>query len=840
MMTARTPINADSSPFSSEGEEMRDTSPERESRSPVNTRSKSSTTTPMGRGRGQMLRMRSGESTPRPSGRGAGFPAATAAPGSSTMGGEMIPPPTLLPGSVGGEAQPDHRDERDGAMAAAVTFAGTQEQIKEAGYAGIARGKQLQRTPQEVAEKETLFWKEQHRVQDLRKEALHTPQKDPPAETLQAPFLGPRDKGEARARNEIPAHEIQGLQHPTLSGSRVGSTGLPEETFASTLPENTPEGVSIGEYKKTLEERERLLFRNKLHEQREQAALAEADEAAEKARAAQQAVQVRTDQAAFVAFCIRAKAAGLDPPIRATGPEDGMDVDQRGGESRPQEEEEDAAEVQFREQRSQELFNIDLGLKQLEWKKADAERERQRAEITAKAAMRQLEQEESRAEKRRREVERPPPMVTFASDSGMAPIGSELTSALPPFTSQELQGMRIAARMVTQKFVDEGRLLTPEEGKRAVLGRGQGASSLPAEQGDSWWPVPTPTPRSESARTPESPALRSAPPFSSGEPGQWATWKANFVRIARGCQWEDQRVRHEMARAITGKAATMVSDIDPDPPILSLTASELMGMYDSRFAATLDPDETAIAISLFETSRQMSQETHAQWHARLLALFRVAYPTLDHQAELSLINRFAMGLSETDLRLSVTRGQPNPTYAQALARVNDEVCRLRDLADRAAIDNMPMSRLDRRVTDTLSNYELGGVTAIEPARQAGISAAARGGLHRSHPVYWSDPPDRRLGCHFCKRSGHSRGVCSEWQHAITLFKQEDRQFWPPTGPSEYRVQLPNIPGAPVYSMQQALQIMERCRSEYMTDMQALQVLQQIGLRPWLVENHSGR
>ena len=154
--------------------------------------------------------------------------------------------------------------------------------------------------------------------------------------------------------------------------------------------------------------------------------------------------------------------------------------------------------------------------------------------------------------------------------------------------------------------------------------------------------------------------------FSSGNPEDWITWRTQFTTIKDICGWDHRRSRRELRAAMTGTAARIVEDIPINADIPApQNVTFLLAEYELRFCPVAASDTARAEL---KHSSQRENETILQWHGRVRANYRLAYPDQE-PAELNLnrdlIDYFVLGIADAAVRNEVYKVRP-ATFPEAL------------------------------------------------------------------------------------------------------------------------------------------------------------------------------
>ena len=143
--------------------------------------------------------------------------------------------------------------------------------------------------------------------------------------------------------------------------------------------------------------------------------------------------------------------------------------------------------------------------------------------------------------------------------------------------------------------------------------------------------------------------------FSTGDQAEWITWRASFLLAAEINGWNDLRQRREAKAAMTGVAANHIAHIDI-VQVPAITIEDLLNQYEAIF---LPEAGQKLSRAEFDSATQGPNETIQNWHNRIRALFRRAFPNVDVDNSRQAIERFIVGLSDPDILFNVHRANPN-------------------------------------------------------------------------------------------------------------------------------------------------------------------------------------
>jgi hypothetical protein len=173
-------------------------------------------------------------------------------------------------------------------------------------------------------------------------------------------------------------------------------------------------------------------------------------------------------------------------------------------------------------------------------------------------------------------------------------------------------------------------------------------------------------------------------PAKKGE--SWILFRKDFKLHCKSQLMNDEQSRRALVLSVKGDAAMAVHDLDPD------SYTDLETMLEAYEAKFMPAASSALAQTIFEQSVMRAGETVLNWHSRLYALWRRAYPQSTDQTP--LLRRFALGINKIETRRELIRRQPT-TYSLALeiAQIEEAV----DKATRSTVMNqaiMPATTVD--------------------------------------------------------------------------------------------------------------------------------------------------
>ena len=147
-------------------------------------------------------------------------------------------------------------------------------------------------------------------------------------------------------------------------------------------------------------------------------------------------------------------------------------------------------------------------------------------------------------------------------------------------------------------------------------------------------------------------------------PGEdWIGFLRSFEYYHVYWRTTDEERRIALRSCMRGPAGAAVESVN----IEQLNYKDTIAAYNALF---LPPSASALAQTRFEQVVQKKGETVLNYHARVLDLWKRAYPGINDES--MLIRRFALGLSKVNVRTHVLRGTPK-TFIEALALAQNEV-----------------------------------------------------------------------------------------------------------------------------------------------------------------------
>ena len=220
--------------------------------------------------------------------------------------------------------------------------------------------------------------------------------------------------------------------------------------------------------------------------------------------------------------------------------------------------------------------------------------------------------------------------------------------------------------------------------------------------------------------------------FGHKEQESWPNFRRRFEHCARFNGWDSEQQKLALVSAMVGKAADAVGDLKVEN---FLDCQQMLEAFEKRFMPASQSDIVRIQ---FDRCRQNARESVLEFHARLRALYRRAYPNSTDDTQ--LIRRFAFGLA-------------NPLVQQMVLR--KQVQKYDDALEAALNESAVMD-----VTQTLRSG-VSSSTNLLPST-TGLTASEGG------------PEPMEIGalgpneCMFCGRTGHWKSKCQLWNKARRL------------------------------------------------------------------------
>ena len=239
--------------------------------------------------------------------------------------------------------------------------------------------------------------------------------------------------------------------------------------------------------------------------------------------------------------------------------------------------------------------------------------------------------------------------------------------------------------------------------------------------------------------------------FGQKDHESWPNFRRRFEHCARFNMWNEDQQKLALVNAMIGKAADAIQDLKVEQ---FHTAADLLNAYEKRFMPAAQSDIVRIQ---FDRCRQNARESVLEYHSRLRALYRRAYP--QSTDDIQLIRRFAFGLANPMVQQMVLRNQPK-TYDDALEAALNE----------SAV--MDVAGALRTGTASLGN-PLPSTTGLHPTD--GTPEPMEIGALGSNE------------CMFCGKPGHWKSRCQLWQKAQRLIanrRGRGRGIRNPPGPDQ--------------------------------------------------------
>ena len=230
--------------------------------------------------------------------------------------------------------------------------------------------------------------------------------------------------------------------------------------------------------------------------------------------------------------------------------------------------------------------------------------------------------------------------------------------------------------------------------------------------------------------------------FGQKDQESWPNFRRRFEHCAAFNGWSESQMKLALVNAMVGKAADAVRDINVND---HLTVQDMLVAYEQRFLPKAESDIVRIQ---FDRCRQGARESVLEFHSRLRALFRRAYPNAADDVQ--LIRRFAFGLANPFVQQMVLRKQPD-TYVEALDAALNESAVL-DVTDAIRTGSSSLTN-PLPSTNQLQNIS-GQDTRSEPMEIGAIGSN---------------------DCMFCGKPGHWKSKCQLWAKARRLLLRRGGQ-----------------------------------------------------------------
>ena len=155
------------------------------------------------------------------------------------------------------------------------------------------------------------------------------------------------------------------------------------------------------------------------------------------------------------------------------------------------------------------------------------------------------------------------------------------------------------------------------------------------------------------------------------ESEDWLVFRRAFKLQAEMYGYDDLLGCKALATCMRGEAARIIQDIpvealEGEDPI---TIDQLLDEYEARF---MPESSSSLAITAFERSSQMKEETLLTWHGRCRDLFVHAFPQVENiNLDVTLIRKFQEGIYNRTVKYHLTRSRPRD-YVTALTTAQNE------------------------------------------------------------------------------------------------------------------------------------------------------------------------
>jgi hypothetical protein len=149
----------------------------------------------------------------------------------------------------------------------------------------------------------------------------------------------------------------------------------------------------------------------------------------------------------------------------------------------------------------------------------------------------------------------------------------------------------------------------------------------------------------------------------------WLVFKRDFILHCRNQGMTGDQAKGALVLSVRGAAALAVHELDPD------TFPTLEAMLEAFERKFMPPASSALAQTMFEQAVMRPGDTVLDFHSRLYALYKRAYPNSTDNT--LLIRRFSLGVRNIDTRKELLRQRPD-TYAAAL-----DIAQTEEAVDRA-------------------------------------------------------------------------------------------------------------------------------------------------------------
>lgn len=216
--------------------------------------------------------------------------------------------------------------------------------------------------------------------------------------------------------------------------------------------------------------------------------------------------------------------------------------------------------------------------------------------------------------------------------------------------------------------------------------------------------------------------------FFRNLPGEnFLAWRSQFNIVALLNQWGETEAKFMAYTYMRDCALEAVQDIKLNQPD---TLEQLLDKYQNRF---LPSSKSQMLRAQFAVVSQLPNESVQKLHARMRAMYHLAYPNQYGQDETFLIERFISALNKRDVQNFVRRRKPK-TYDEALEVANEETGFV--LLDDAT-------------------HTPGGIQQPTPSDTSFIATL------RNRPSQNSAKgPSKDKQCYYCGGTGHFKDRCS--------------------------------------------------------------------------------
>ena len=173
----------------------------------------------------------------------------------------------------------------------------------------------------------------------------------------------------------------------------------------------------------------------------------------------------------------------------------------------------------------------------------------------------------------------------------------------------------------------------------------------------------------QALRLSNGPRETAVPTFNRSDAAAWVAYESKFLATAVANGWlgdnvstqTDARARALLFAALSGEAAALVAHIRPGD---STSLLDLLKAFRQCFVPLSNGPANKAA---FRAAKQTSGEPLSKWHARVRALYQLAYPEGDVDSE-DLSTRFVEGLLADDIHIHLMsqHGRENWEYQDFL------------------------------------------------------------------------------------------------------------------------------------------------------------------------------